>query len=785
MLKRVNKISNIGRFKGASCGSAEFDRISIIFGRNTYGKSTLSDLFSSLKSNDISAVETRRTIPDDKCPQEAKLSFLPKDQSSEVTVTLGDNGWNYNGLSNIRFLVFDDGFFHNNIFAARQFTRSTKENLSAFILGAEGVTNAKVIAEYKKEKGAKTREHNQLKKDAFSDIANLNEFFALTTDEPPESIKRRINELRDEYSTLKKQRDGATDILKRKTCSAVNWGYEFSAYLGELNSALSLSLESHHKEAQRKVSDHIAAHFKTSAGAEAWIREGIEQNKGELCQFCGQSLCPQAKELLSIYRESFDTAYKSHEQNVNRLIADARQKLKTVPLNDLRVTLATNRTVCASYPELSTSEDYSLHVLKMETSAIRLEENIKEWEKGQATFWSGVEKSCKKKKQSPHGIVQPVTNPDLSKLAEALVENIASYNNSIITINGLVSIFKDSVAPDKLDKRLKALDDQRKQQSRLLKRQERKEQVERFKTIESEIAKLNTDIPALEKELRDQQSQFLDDFFVSLNSWFNTFGSKDFSLEKGSDNTGHTPIYFLKVKFKGKLIPEKYLDRVFSESDRRALALAVFWAYLSGLDGAAKENFIVVLDDPVTSFDNGRITAVHQEIIKLYLQVRQVIVLSHYNVEVSKFLSTYRKNHPIVLLSLEYTSGSSTIVRLNIAEFIKNEHEQKARRIADFVDSVKNAHNAGDLRVFFEAEIAFRFARQLQISGATEAMLGEKIDKLLEHNFITKELAHEAHSWRECLNPSHHTWSSDDIEDQRKTAERFMNFIYKELVSSK
>ena len=314
MLRRIQKISNIGCFKDASCGGVEFDRISIIFGRNTYGKSTLSDIFTSLQSNDISVVETRRTIPDDKCPQEAMLSFLPKDQSSETTVTLGATKWHHNGLSKFNFLVFDDGFFHNNIFAARQFTRSTKENLSAFILGAEGVTSAKTIAEHKKVKGVKTRELNQLKKDAFAEISNLTEFFALPSNQPLENINKTIDELRDKYATVKKQRDGASDIMKRRICNAVIWNYEFSAHLGELNAALSLSLESHHQEAQHKVSDHIAAHFKNSGGAESWIRVGIEQNKGKFCQFCGQSLSPEAKELLNIYRESFNTAYKYHEK---------------------------------------------------------------------------------------------------------------------------------------------------------------------------------------------------------------------------------------------------------------------------------------------------------------------------------------------------------------------------------------------------------------------------------------------------------------------------------------
>jgi len=237
----------------------------------------------------------------------------------------------------------------------------------------------------------------------------------------------------------------------------------------------------------------------------------------------------------------------------------------------------------------------------------------------------------------------------------------------------------------------------------------------------------------------------------------------------------------VKVRFKGQLIPEKDFARVFSESDRRALALAVFWSYLTSLDATIKETLVVVLDDPVTSFDNSRITAVHQEIIKLYMQVRQVIVLSHYDIEVAKILSTYRRNHPICLLALENKGNTSIICRKDMEEFVRSEHEQKRRRIMNFVEGVEDSHHAGDLRVFLEAELSFRYSRQLQTIGAVESMLGEKIDKLLENGFISPELAGDAHSWRECLNPSHHTWTGDDTEDQRRTAGRFMDFVYEKF----
>lgn len=65
MLKRISTIQNIGRFKSCSAGAAQFEKITLIFGQNTYGKSTLADLLSSLETGIVDALTTQRTFPDD------------------------------------------------------------------------------------------------------------------------------------------------------------------------------------------------------------------------------------------------------------------------------------------------------------------------------------------------------------------------------------------------------------------------------------------------------------------------------------------------------------------------------------------------------------------------------------------------------------------------------------------------------------------------------------------------------------------------------------------------
>jgi wobble nucleotide-excising tRNase len=86
------------------------------------------------------------------------------------------------------------------------------------------------------------------------------------------------------------------------------------------------------------------------------------------------------------------------------------------------------------------------------------------------------------------------------------------------------------------------------------------------------------------------------------------YKSKNFILTKENSGRGDMPVYSLKVEFHNQIISNDELITIFSESDRRALALAIFWAKIDLKDDAEKSKTIVVLDDPITSFDDNRVS---------------------------------------------------------------------------------------------------------------------------------------------------------------------------------
>lgn len=63
LIKKVNKISNIGVFSNYENNDLEFKKINLIYGNNSSGKSTLSDIFKDFSELSINRLTSRETIP--------------------------------------------------------------------------------------------------------------------------------------------------------------------------------------------------------------------------------------------------------------------------------------------------------------------------------------------------------------------------------------------------------------------------------------------------------------------------------------------------------------------------------------------------------------------------------------------------------------------------------------------------------------------------------------------------------------------------------------------------
>lgn len=783
MLKRIQSLRNIGRFKNCKSGNLEFGRLTILYGRNTYGKSTLGDVFASIQQNDSGLINARATIPHDGNTQHISLSLLPPNATKEVPLTYDNGAWTGGLPAGVGIRTFDDGFIHRNVFVARKFNRDTKENFSSFVLGEQGVQRAKAIGDKKQARQKASRDRNQLENVAFKDVGDLQSFLKLTPTGTLEESDAKLQSLQNDHTAVRKQQDQIQAIQARDKGTVLTWSTDFSDGLKALNQTLGLGLEGAHEEAKAMVAQHISSAFQQAQGAERWIRQGVRQNKGELCQFCGQKLTEDAHKLLDLYRRAFDDAFDKHDAAVKQRLTTALTQAARLPVSYVHVALAKNSAAFSGYHELQNNEIYTSTVSKVAELGGVIEAKLGAIAKELPDALNRLRTVSTKKQDAPHATLEPVDEASVTSLESQIRQHVSDYNTWVGICNAEIAAFKKSINAEALKKSLEKIEADGKAERRNNNRIKLSSQCNDYVALTGQIDSLDKDIVALEKKLQSDQSDFLKKFFESLNGWFKRFGSHDFTLDRGETKQGHTPIYFLKVKYKGKTINESALGQVFSESDRRALALAVFWTQLKSLPEQALAKQIVVLDDPLTSFDDHRVTAVHRELAATVEKVCQIIVLSHYRHDIEMFFQTFR-DHPDARLLILVAGGvnGTGIEAGDPREFLLTEHQKAHERITAFGDGHTNAHSSGDLRVFFETELDGRFAAQIAQHKLAALQLGEKIEKLFDHGVIAEDIKKQCHNWRHVLNPSHHTWTRADLENQRNTVRDFLDFVYNRLI---
>lgn len=147
MIKRIRKINQVGSFyKSNNTGTLNFDKVTIFHGRNTYGKSTLTDIFNSISDNEPSYITNRKSIPESTEKQIIELTYLKANKEENLSF---DTSWSNSELKG-RLLVFDSNFIHKNLISGIDVTRGNKESFTDFILGEEGVALSQAISEKKK-----------------------------------------------------------------------------------------------------------------------------------------------------------------------------------------------------------------------------------------------------------------------------------------------------------------------------------------------------------------------------------------------------------------------------------------------------------------------------------------------------------------------------------------------------------------------------------------------------------------------------------------------------------
>ena len=298
MIRKFISIENVGKLRSCkAAGDVELRQLSLIYAENGRGKTTICDIFRSLRSGDGSFIQGRTTLGPSAAP---KAQVLLENSIAKF------DGKAWNELVP-ELEIYDSRFVHENVYAGELVEHEQKRNLYRVIVGEKGVELATLVDKLDAEirEADKVIKSKKLAVDKFCPVGmSTEEFVAL---EEHSDIDARIDLKKSELETLRQ----SDEIARKRVLDEL----EIPNLPSNLPSVLGKELEDISSETEQLVRSHIENH--TSGATEPWLDQGCNYLQNDECPFCQQSV--DGNDLVSAYRVYFGEAYESLKDEVNSL----------------------------------------------------------------------------------------------------------------------------------------------------------------------------------------------------------------------------------------------------------------------------------------------------------------------------------------------------------------------------------------------------------------------------------------------------------------------------------
>jgi len=745
MIKKIRIIKQVGVFSNFDSGSdKEFDKLTFIYGLNTYGKSTLCDIFKSLSTGDNEIIKKRKTKPKDESKQQQiVLSVYDNDSNLELPIIFQNDNWSNNSIAE-NLEIFNTAFVYENVFDGISLlnSRETKVNFTDFILGAEGVKLGRELGEKRKDLRDQKKDLKKTIPDYVKNANNaeIRKFINLEVTEPLESLKGEIASCTHKKHILAENIQNKDKILQLPEASKISVPNFDSLTNGidNANTILKTSFDNLKEEAIAKLQKHIKHCLQHDNEAENWIKKGLTFVSDDSCPFCGQDLT-SAKELIGTYQAYFNQEYIKFIANID---------------NNL------DRHIACIFD----AEEYKNAVKAIEKLKAKIPELEKQINDAISVIKSSVKKFSESKKQKPYCSIETIEKKSLvvgkiNQYQEVLQEINDNVETTIKSISAYKDKFRDDTASVELQKLENIIQKYEKKKARI----EQADKCNEYKEKEASIENLTKEVDKLSSDLENDQNDYLEKYFNSINSFFQKLGSKDYKIEKSRpSDRGDKKVYGITVKFKSKKVTNNDLQFVFSDSDRRALALSIFWSKLSTAKNSEITSKIIVLDDPVTSFDDNRIMKNNDIVWNFKDKANQVILLTHYPSFIKEFYKRCNPNDRCTFMKINQNDQTSFLEKMDMEFFCCTEMEQQFYSISDFINKLSSTDIRQKLRPYFENHLKTLFLKSMIENNLLNQTLKVKINKFHEIGLISDTINERLHKYRRETNPEAHIFTSNN-----------------------
>ena len=712
MINKIERLVSIGKYRDyTASGRVNFNKLTLIYGDNGGGKTTLTSVLRSLTSDNPSIIRSRISTAHTQ-PQAAQIT---QTGTPNIHHTFGASGWT-RPFPNIE--IFDIHFVNENIYSGFDFNEEHKKQLHQFVIGAQGIAIQNQIEQNKLDKANSRQNQTALKLQLIQQVGNnlTSELIPGFLTIPPaeaNGIDQAIT-----AAELRLTNANANSIIQTLQLTIPIALFSSNINITTLLSDLQTTIQSIQNQTLEQL---FASHCQdlnenTIQSPENWLQSGFnyvtskESADGtELnCPFCKQSI-DNNMDIIKAYTSKFNEEF-------NAFLLRLRTHLTSLQSFNLAALIQAINTGCtANNSKIALWANHLPNTVQAPISSLISDGNVLQ------TALQTLIALVEQKIQNPTSAISTAPLLVFQTSLQNLTTNITAYNQSVTVYNGAITSFKSGI--------------QTIQDAQL--------EVDRLKRIkkrfETPIVQICNDLIAEKQRLRtltaaypiliQQQNTAATAFFSSYQTRINHYLGTVFKTPFRIDSVEH-------IAPQGRATQSKInytltidgnpisfdtnqplsAKECLSEGDKSTIALAFF---LSKLDiDPNRSDKILIFDDPLSSLDTNRRTYTIG-IIKSALQdLKQVVVLSHNEY----FLHSIGKDIPnanksSLSIKQNFAANASELEPCNLDELVKNDYFKHLEALEDFranPDHSKKDTVFGWLRNVLESYLRFKFYRELR-----------------------------------------------------------------------
>ena len=616
MISKILKIKNLGRLNVPTKDDdlAEnknddfsFKKNTLIFGDNTYGKTTLVSIFKSLQTGE--SLENRKKFKSQKAIQ---IKIENNEDGANSFYEYGKDTW-----KNDSILIFDNDFITDNIFSEDQIKGEHLKSLPKVLIG-DGIKQDinKINLIVKCDEGIcgncefclnnKLNQH----KSTFNKNYQLDQFFKINIE--IFDVDNKIKEKENALSVDEKLSD-----LKKKSQESDFYKFDIQIIENLFDKKINNIFES-------IIEKHLSEKTNNLEKAKGFLGYGLKLKKDNICPFCSQDTT-NVQGFMDNLSSYFDREYIDFKDEIEKYF-------KLFISFDLeKELLSFDKLSFTAIEEIINKEEFNKAIANIKNKVQQKKDNL--------SF------DCSFKNDTDFTLIKDVFFESKKLLIE------------IINKQALTVLEKSTINLDLLSLKMN-------------KYRYSTEGVvfwNEYKTIESNLKNKNDSKKIFQDALKKKVDTIFESNLKNINSFLKELRA-DFQITKltpsvdNRDKSNYLKIneyLFEFIDIQGNSISVEIgkFKETFSDSDKRLLGFAFFLSVLK--NDADLENKIIILDDPFSSFDINR----KEETIKLFDCIKNID-----NKEPKqKIIFTHEKGFYCQLNKL-ISSGDKKLLKLNCSK---------------------------------------------------------------------------------------------------------------------